>query len=351
MNIVLTGGHAGTTALSVIEELKKQYEDFGIHWIGPKYSMPSKKETTLEFKIFPKYGVNFNQLDAGKIQTKFTNYTIPLLLKIPFSFVRALILLIKIKPKVILSFGGSSAFPVVFCGWILRIPVLIHEQTLVAGRANLISIPFAKYFLLAHIESQKYFPIKKSIVVGNPLLSSISALTPLTTYHTPFTILIMGGSRGSEFINDEVLKIHDFLVNNFYTIHITGTKDYEKIKSFESKKYKVISQVSPDKMYDLYSKVDMAICRSGANTVSEIEHLKIFSILIPLPRTYLDEQVKNAQYLEKLGIGYVMLEKEVNPMSLITLIKKIADKKKVIKINTLPNPAIKIVKVISDLIG
>lgn len=350
MNIVFTGGHAGTTALSVVEKVNEKAKDISISWIGVKNSTPGKSDKTIEYRIYPKYGIKFYSIFAGKIQTKFTKYTIPLLLKIPIGLIQSMIVLLKIRPKLILSFGGFASFPVVFCGWLLRIPIIIHEQTTVAGRANLVSIPFAKKILLSYKESQKYFPPEKSVVVGNPILSSIFSIKQHVMQHSPHTILVMGGSRGSEFINDEVVKIHSYLLDKYKVVHITGPKDFERLSTLNTSKYNIVSTVEPSVMGDLYKRSDLVICRSGANTVSELLHLQKKSILIPLPRTYLNEQTKNAEYLAKFGTAKVMLENEVNDKSLIHAIETMLKRKITVKTPDKTNPSDTILNILKNYI-
>ena len=150
IKIVLTGGHAATPGLAVIQKLKDLYkkENLLIYWIGSKKAVEGSSASTLEYRIFPSMGVNFVGLTAGKIQTKLTKHTIPSLLKIPIGFIQSFFSLLKIKPKVIISFGGYASFPVVFWGWVFRVPVILHEQTSVVGRASFISAFFLNLFYL-----------------------------------------------------------------------------------------------------------------------------------------------------------------------------------------------------------
>jgi UDP-N-acetylglucosamine--N-acetylmuramyl-(pentapeptide) pyrophosphoryl-undecaprenol N-acetylglucosamine transferase len=311
--ILLTGGHAATTGIAVIEEIQRRLPSADIAWIGSKSAISGSKATTLEHKIYPSMGVKYFEIKAGKLQTKFTRYTIPLILMIPIGFFQAMTLVFKIKPKVILSFGGFASFPVVFWGWLAGIPVILHEQTVAAGRALLLSARFSKKIALARAESQRYFPEGKTVVTGNPLMKEITDLKPKNTLGSEKTILIMGGSRGSEFINEEVFKITSLLKRDYRVIHITGERDFDKYKHLNSKNYAVIPFVDPRKMHKYYSEADLIIGRSGANTVAEIIYLKLPAILIPLPRTFMNEQYKNAKYAESMGLAKVLTETEVNP--------------------------------------
>ena len=85
LRIVLTGGHAGTTGIAVISEIRKieKLKNAEIFWIGSGTAIEGKKVDTLESNALPKLNVNFYPITAGKLQTKFSVYTIPALLKIP----------------------------------------------------------------------------------------------------------------------------------------------------------------------------------------------------------------------------------------------------------------------------
>lgn len=334
LRILLTGGHAGTTGVAVVEELRKldKTKNSQIYWIGTKTAIEGGKTQTLESQVFPKLGVNFYPITAGKLQTKFTIYTIPSILKIPIGFIQSFIAIIKIKPKVILSFGGFSSFPVVFWGKLFGIPTIIHEQTVAVGRAFLASVPFASRILLGHSESKNYLGNRRTEVVGNPLMSSVLLVKPKASLPKRPTILIIGGSRGSNFLNELTIKIVEGLLVDFNVVHITGETDYEAQLIFKKSldnafgdNYAIYSKVNPQNMKDIYQNVDLVISRSGANTVSELIFIKKPTIFIPLPRTHLDEQVKNAEFAVNYGLGVVLSEKEASASRVLEEIKKLVE--------------------------
>jgi UDP-N-acetylglucosamine--N-acetylmuramyl-(pentapeptide) pyrophosphoryl-undecaprenol N-acetylglucosamine transferase len=319
-NIVFTGGHAGTTALAVVEAIKKTDLDWEIHWIGPLYAVEGKKEVTLEAKLFPQEKIVFHPLFSGRVQRKFTLWTIPSILKIPFGFFHALSLLIRIHPKAILSFGGFSAFPVVVVGWFLGIPVVLHEQTSAAGRANRFSSFFATKIALARESSRKYFSNNKSIVTGNPIFSSYFKIKPTQIHYGTPIIFITGGSRGSTSINSLIEGSLPYLLNKYQLIHLTGPFDYSKFENIKAKlpnslktNYEVYQSLLPSQMSTNMEKADLVISRAGANTVSELIAAKEPCILIPIPWSYLNEQTRNAEYAREFGIARIMNGGEVTP--------------------------------------
>jgi UDP-N-acetylglucosamine--N-acetylmuramyl-(pentapeptide) pyrophosphoryl-undecaprenol N-acetylglucosamine transferase len=317
--IVLTGGHAATTALAVVEELirRKEKINWEIYWIGTKYALEGKKTPTLEFEIFPEKGVIFRPIITGRIQRRFTLWTIPSLVKMPFGFFHAFKEVISIKPDLILSFGGFAAFPVVLAGWLRRIPIILHEQTAAIGRANLFSAFFARKILLARQESIPHFPKKKISVTGNPIMTQIAEIVPKEKVGDPPVIFVTGGSRGSQNINEIIDKFLEKILDSYYLIHQTGHLDFkyfekrrEKMPEKLKANYEIYDRVDPMKIDNLYRQADLVIARAGANTTSEIMAVKRPAILIPLPWAFHNEQRKNAEFAEKFGIAEILEEKE-----------------------------------------
>ena len=83
--LLLAGSHAGATAIAVVAEAKKRKLPWDISWIGKKWATEEKKSTTLEYNTLPKLGVSFYPIESGKVQTKFTRYTILAMAMIPLS--------------------------------------------------------------------------------------------------------------------------------------------------------------------------------------------------------------------------------------------------------------------------
>jgi UDP-N-acetylglucosamine--N-acetylmuramyl-(pentapeptide) pyrophosphoryl-undecaprenol N-acetylglucosamine transferase len=321
--IVLAGGHAGSTAYATVQELQKRGK-YDIHFIGGKSSLEGKRSRTFAQFGLKNLGVNIHNIVSGRLQTKFTIWTIPSLLKVPIGFLHAMVILIRLNPSVIVSFGGYAGFPVVFCGWLLGIPVILHEQTSVAGRANRISSFFASKIGLARESSKKYFPKEKSVVVGNPIPREVLNVKVKTKISSPPHLLITGGVSGSRAINEVVYQIIDYLVKNFCVVHQTGDLDYQRFLDLKTKKlisnyrYKVFDIVDP-KIWGRYVDwADIFLARSGANFVYQLLIVKKPAILVPLPISYLDEQVENAKYARNFGIARVIRQGDFNPQTLIS---------------------------------
>lgn len=328
LNLILTGGHAATTAIAVIEELKKKYEKASFYWIGPKSAVEGRYVATLASSIMPAHGVKYIPIITGRLQRKFTIWTIPSLLKIPYGTLSAFVFLFKIKPKLILSFGGYASVPVCFAAWVLRIPVFIHEQTVAVGLANKINSFFAKKIFIAREESKNYFPKGKTLLVGNPVSHEISKIKPKTKSSKNRVIYITGGSSGAQRINKVIGEILYELLKKYKVIHQAGQLDLENFKRKKEdfpidlrKKYEVYDLLNPKEIPGVLEKADLIISRAGANTISEIMVAKRPAILIPIPWTAYDEQTKNAKTVEKSGLGIVLSEKDLTGELLLTKIE------------------------------
>lgn len=323
--LLLAGSHAGSTAIAVIEEIKKRNLNWEIHWIGKKYAEEGKTTETLEYKNLSKYGVIFHNLESGKIQTKFTRYTIPALFKIPAGFIKGYKLVKEINPDLTLSFGSAAGAISAFWSSFRNIPVILHEQTASAGRANIISSYFAKTILISRESSGVFFNKNKTKLVGNPINKEIQKYIGIKRSSRARSILITGGSRGSKWINDAIKPILPRLLDRFYVIHQTGESNLEEFSKIENSKYFAFGQTDPKNMAEIFAKSDIVISRSGANTCWEILLLKKPSILIPIPWTYNDEATENAKYLESLGLSRILPQKELTPHRLYAEIEKLIE--------------------------
>lgn len=330
IKIVIAGGHAGATSFATVEEIKARKLNWEIHFIGGRSSLEGKKIVTLQALSLGELGVKSHFLLSGRIQRSFTFWTIPSLLKIPFGFVQSLYLVSKINPDLVLSFGGYAGFPVVLSSWLLRKPIVIHEQTPVAGRANIYSSFFATKIALARKSSLKYFDKNKCIITGNPISKGVRNIKPKLKKKNPPVVLVHGGASGSRAINRGIDLILVEMLKRFRVVHQTGGLEYEKfIKRKEnlpgslSTNYEVYNVIKSSEWHRILKGADILISRSGANVVSEILSVKIPSILIPLPLAYREEQKKNALFAQKFGIAVVIDQKDLTSERLLSTLSDI----------------------------
>ncbi len=329
MKIVLIGGHL-SPALSVLEALPKDVE---VLFIGRKYSFEGDRALSLEYKTITGLNIPFAALSTGRLQRKLTRYTPISLLKLPAGIIRAFFILIKFKPAVVLGFGGYVSVPVVFCAYLLRIPVVIHEQTLEAGLANRILSRFAAKICISWSSSEKYFPKEKTVLTGNPMRKLTINNLQFTINNNLPVIYITGGSSGSHFINSLIEGCIKELLGKYIVIHQAGDAkefhDFDRLEKIKdslsvnlSLRYILKKFIDPSEIGEILNKSSLVLTRSGVNTITELIYFEKPSLLIPLPFSQNNEQLKNARFLEKLGLGIVLEQNNLDSKKLVQMISK-----------------------------
>ncbi len=326
MKVIIVGGHL-SPALSVLDSLPKNWE---ILFVGRKYVFEGEKSLSLEYKTINNLKIPFEEVSTGRLQRKFTKNTIPSLFKLPSGFFKALRILKKFRPDAVLGFGGYLQIPIVFASFFLKIPVVLHEQTLESGFANKICSPFAKKICISWESSAIFFPKIKTIITGNPIRKDIRKNSKFENSKLPL-IYITGGSSGSHFLNNLIENLIPNLLVNFNVIHQTGGSleydDFKRLKILRGtlpkglkENYSIHKFINPSDVGNVMGQAEFVISRAGINTVTELIFTKKPAILIPLPFSQNNEQLKNALFLEKLGLAYVILQKEASPQVLLSAI-------------------------------
>jgi len=243
-------------------------------------------------------------------------------------------IIVKFRPDIVVGFGGLDCVPCLFFAWLFRIKTLIHEQNVLPGRANRLLAKFVDRVAVSFGATQKYLNInpEKITLTGNPLrrqlkkIDQAQALGFFGLAKGKLTLLVMGGSQGSQHINAEFLKAAALLKDTaqLQIIHLAGAGSYEAVKE-EYNKIKIKARVFGffEAMEQAYSAADLAIARSGATTVTELIFFGLPAIISPYPYAYA-HQLENARILEEKGCAVVIsdaeLDKDIFRQTLETLI-------------------------------
>ncbi len=326
LKILIIGGHL-TPALATIDELIK--ENVEIEFVGKTQTSISSDDK----KEMDARGIRFWELQTGKVHRHSVRQAVRSMLLVPRGFLQAWKLLGKINPDGVLSFGGYLAVPVVWAAWARRIPVVIHEQTRQAGLANKVSAMTASKIALGFEESMRYFPQRKCVVIGNPVRMKVLEKGQEVDLGVkkPF-IYVTGGHQGAQAINKAVFEGVDKLLNEYSLVHSVGVHeamddDWEMAQNLMGKykgKYTAARYFNQDEVGEAMREARIIVSRAGANTCSEIAHLRKPCLLIPLPSGQNNEQLANAQLLEKLGLAKVISQSNLTSG---TLVSEIGDMK------------------------
>lgn len=238
-----------------------------------------------------------------------------------------------VMPDAAFSKGGPGSLAIIFACRFYRIPVIIHESDAISGLTNRISARYAKKIELAFEETRASFEninTKAEIkVVGQPVRSELLvAGKSLSQAKNSFgftqslpVLLVMGGSRGSEKINEFILNNFEALVSKFQVLHSVGLNNYSDYRNeFEFiskdtnpsllKRYYFVSNFEQN-LADAYSAADLIVSRAGAGAIFETAAKAKPSILIPLPNSANGHQDQNAYVYATTGAAIIIEEENL----------------------------------------
>lgn len=338
MKILFTGG--GTAGhiypiIAIAREIRKSHPGEGIEffYIGPKDKFAAE--------LFSQDGIKVKTVLAGKIRRYFSFQNILDVLKTPLGFIQAFYHIFVLSPDIIFSKGGYGSLPAVLAGWLLWVPIFLHESDIYPGLANQIAGRFAlEIFTAFPAERVGRFPIRKIFSAGNPLRTELfkgdkkEAKKNLKIAGEKPVLFILGGSQGAQRLNDVILLVLDDILGSFEVIHQTGRENIEQvkieagvvIKDNVKKYYHPVSFLNDADLANAFAAADLVISRAGAGSIFEIAALGKPSILVPLPNSAQNHQLNNAYAFAEDGAAIVMEENNFTPRFLLEKLEFIFSK-------------------------
>ena len=341
-----TGGHI-FPGLAVADMLNQQ--GWQIHWLGTADKM--------EANLVPEHGYDISFINISGLRNK----GLLSWLKLPFKLMASLwqgIRVIKaIKPDVVLGMGGYASAPGGLAAWLMKKPLVVHEQNAAAGLTNRLLSRIASKVCCA-------FPgaFDKKVaaqVVGNPLRASIgeqalqksddkaehgnaehgNARHDAKSSHN---VLVIGGSLGAQVLNQIIPQSFAELVKRqaeqpaFNIWHQTGKGKQVAVVEAYNQHHFANEQVRVTEfikdMASAYQWADIVICRAGALTVSELAMAAKPAIFVPLPHAVDDHQTKNAQYLVARGAATLIKQHELTSERLAKTLQDLFSEKQILSI-------------------
>lgn len=257
------------------------------------------------------------------------------------SLVESFFIIEKFRPDVVIGFGSYVSFPLLLEAALFKKPTLIHEQNVSLGLANKALGYFADIIAVSFPQTRALSP--RCVFTGSPLRSSLVIEDKVKARNFfglagKFTILVLGGSQGSQRINREFRNAAALLEKkeDFQFIHITGKNDYFDLKKAYS--YIKIKNCVFDFLSAIqwaYSAADLVISRAGAGAITELAYFKKAAILIPFPYSG-SHQLENAICLRQENAALVIEEKELSGTLLCDYVVRLmhaADERKMLEDN------------------
>ena len=319
--LITTGGSGGhiIPSLSIYDALKDNFE--------------VKISTDLRgSKFINKENYNYSLIDVPKL--------FPNLLFLPFNLIKFFVSIIKSYKylklnsfNILISTGGYMSLPLCLASNLLDIKIYIFEPNSVIGRANKLTLRFAKK-IICYDKNLKGISKKFSnkIYLVKPLLRKEVykyQKNTRTNIGEKKKLLIVGGSQGAKFFDEFVPKI---IIKLSKTHRIQVLQQVIDLNTRENIKNLYQKNLIEHELFDFDNKLlikaanyDLAISRSGASTISELGFLNIPFVAIPFPYAKDNHQFYNAQFYEKNKCCWLITQKNINENNFIDLMTKIIE--------------------------
>jgi len=286
-----TGGHV-FPGLAIAELLSKH--GVNIYWLGTSAG--------LESKLVPQAGYALQTIAISGLKGKGFKAYLGLPWRLGKAVAQSMQIIRQIKPDLILGLGGYASGPGGIAAWLLKIPLIIHEQNARPGLTNKILARLAKKVLEGFPNT---FPQSfAAVATGNPVRDEIHQLPPPSErfmHAKPaMRLLVLGGSLGAQFLNTILPQAIALMAieNRPQVVHQTGEKHLIATqKNYADANIQSTVTAFISDMPTAYANADLVVCRAGALTISELCAVGLGAILVPFPFSSDDHQIANAKFL------------------------------------------------------
>lgn len=332
MKIILTGGITGGhiyPALAIGDKFKEMDPECEILYIG--------NERGMEREIVPKHGFKLVTVPSKSVDRSNVLKMAETLAVTGNGRGKAYRIMKKFKPDIIISTGSYVSVPVVLAAHKYGAKVFIHEQNAYPGMANRFLSKYAEKVFLGFEDAGKYFKQNSKLqYAGNPVRREFygkdqkEARRILNIPEGDFVITAFGGSQGATTINETALELIRRYGNdvNVTILFATGKRFYEDvIQNMEAlgiadkDNVRILPYIQD--MANTLAATDIAICRSGALSVSEITMSGCPAIFIPSPNVTGDHQYYNAKAVVDNGGAVMVREDEDTPGRVANVLKEL----------------------------
>lgn len=232
-------------------------------------------------------------------------------------------LLGRIDPAVVVGFGGYPTVPPMLAGSLRKLPVVLHEQNAVMGRANAFlgrrATAIATGF--AALGRASAAMLAKATHTGNPVRPAVLAAADVPYPGMDdglLRLLVTGGSQGARVMSDVVplaiARLPKPLRDRLIVTQQARGEDEARVRAAYAEA-QVRAEVAPF-FTDLPARIGAAhlvIARAGASTVSELAVIGRPSVLVPFPHALDQDQAANARVLQETGAALVIAQTGFDP--------------------------------------
>lgn len=271
--------------------------------------------------------VPVEELPAGSIFAGSVRVRIGAVVKICRGLLLTARLLRQQRPDVVMGFGGYPVFAAGVVARLAGVPLILHEQNAVLGRANRILAPLASQIALSFAETRRVTAgdAHKTVITGNPVRAAFQSLaeTPYPTLQPdgPLQVLVLGGSLGARVFGtvlpEALALLPEGLRHRLTLVQQCRAEDLAAVTALYQQ-LGITHTVAPF-LADVPAQLaaaQLVIARSGASTIAELEAAGRPALLVPYPHAMDDHQTANAAALAARGAAWVIQERELTAAGL-----------------------------------
>lgn len=330
------GGTAGhlNPALATAEIIKSHRPDAEFLFAGTPFGMEARLIAKTKYKFAPIKVAGFQR----QISLENIGRNIQAAVYLATAGHRAKQIISDFKPDIVIGTGGYVSGPIVMKAVQMKIPTVIEEQNAYPGVTTRLLSKHVDMVLLTVEEALAYLDKDiKYTITGLPVRSGIMTKTKAQArkelgFDDSMCILSFGGSLGAGMINETAVDLIAWHNGKKAINHIHGYGGMGKDTFVRDLKAKGVNlENNPhlkvneyiDNMDTCMAAADLVICRSGANTLSELEAMGRGSILIPSPIVAGNHQYHNAMVLGNAGAAIVIEQKDLTAEILIQKVNEL----------------------------
>jgi len=307
--LIMAGGTGGHVFPALATARRLESLGHQIHWLGSRGGM--------EEKLVSEAGIPLSLISVSGLRGKGRLALLAAPFRLSRALLQALLVVRRVSPDCVIGMGGFASGPGGIAAWLLRKPLVIHEQNAVAGMTNRWLSRFAKETLEAYPSAFGAEVVTRC--TGNPVRDVLATIDePQVRFKDRSgkpRLLILGGSRGARAINQLVpAAIAEMAEAERPEIrHQSGHAELDATREAYDTAG-VTADVMPfiDDMAGAYSWADLVLCRAGALTLAELCSVGVGSILVPFPHAVDDHQTRNARYLATAEAALVIPQQELD---------------------------------------
>lgn len=315
-----TGGHI-FPMLAVADELRSRSERQPES--HPRYIIEFVGTTRpLESRLIPAAGYPLRTVTAAGLKgigglRKLRNFLV-----LPRTAIQTAALLRAFQPDVVVGIGGYLAGPVMLEAALKDLPTLLMEPNARPGFTNRVLAPVVRIAALGLEEAARFYGAKAR-VTGSPIRRGFAEIPP-REHHPPYTVLLVGGSQGSQALNQAMVATLPRLESErarLRFIHQTGERDYNAVsQAYQERGFRADVRAFIEDMPGTFAQSDLVISRAGATAVAEMAAAGKAALLIPFPAAADQHQRENARVMERAGAARVIEQRDLTPERLVAAI-------------------------------